>query len=267
MKVIIPSGTINIAASSEYGNFAASRLINQNLGQVWQGETYQETLTISAPPGGDSLGLFGTNALSIEVLSIAGYIGREWAGASAGPLWANNRAWAPGASEDYMVGLDIYTYLGPTTNSYWLEWPLSTSSVDIQLRLTGPSAGRVYAGIVSAGKRTDLPNPQYGLGESFKEFSIHHDNALGPSYYSLVQMAREFRWKILVGRDREFYSLMNDIIYKYGSQPFAWRITEIANDSTDPDRMVWAAPFQKTPTGSHDFPANSIIQGYLREFL
>lgn len=466
MTVIVPQG-LSVSASSEYGSFTADRLLTQNLGQVWQGQAYRETLNITAPAGANALAIFGTNALSIEVLSIAGYVGRVWGGISSGTDWANDRAWAPGGKSNYLAltnklhwsndltqsdfrqsgtldptivsGLDAdhgatsitdndatsgeyiyqyisqsaplppclvrffikklasatynawldlrflgasteyegisinletgdwlevddstgtlqvsittppetagwweiimsatpsntsndsvrvavsparydldtitedaagtgtivvgnvelyfnntiediqgtdpiytkasavtldlvgtYTYLGPNINNYWLEWDGSSALSTISLKLTGPQSERVYAGVVAAGIRSNFPNPKYGLSETVREYAIHHDNPLGSSYHRKINMAREFNWSLLVGRDRQFYEMMKDIIYKYGSAPMAWRITNIAGDSTDPNRMIWGSPFMQMPQGVHAYPDNSTIKGYLREFL
>ena len=466
MTVIVPQ-SLSVSASSEYGSFAADRLLTQNLGQIWQGDTYQETLDITAPAGANALAIFGTNALSVEVLSIHGYIGRTWGGISSGVDWANDRQWAPGGKSNYLaltneiiysndltnsawstanspdlssatgldtthtattvadndsvnsVGVlqyvtlsaplpamvarywikkeasaagncslilrllgnttkyssisfdpqtgtaivvddesslawkaqlrflngqdwwevllsaissdalndgimvharpvaydldtktedgtltgpvtvgnvelyrsatiediegtdplfsgstpttlelvDTYTYLGPNINNYWLEWEGSSSLSTISLRLTGPQSERIYAGVASAGVRSSFPNPKYGLQETLKEYAIHRDNPLGSSYHRKINMAREFRWSLLVGRDRQFYQLMSDVIYKFGSAPMAWRITNISGDSTDPNRMIWGSSFMQMPQGTHAYPSNSTIEGYLREFL
>ena len=467
MTVIVPQ-SLSVSASSEYGSFVADRLLTQNLGQVWQGDTYQETIDITAPAGANAIAIFGTNALSIEALSIHGYVGRTWGGISSGVDWANDRQWAPGGKSNYLtlenkilwsnnlinsvwqqdgtldptlvpgldathsatritdddavnneyayqdaaltaplppmlartfikkqtsatvncqfyigfttggasewstisinaqagtiikagddtstlvykiiesiynsdfweilisatpgdaanatcrVGInpawydldttvgdatntgsvtvgnvelyqnatiadiegtdplfsestpatrdlvDTYTYLGPGINSYWLAWDGSSSLTSISLRLTGPQSERIYAGVASAGVRSSFPNPKYGLQETLKEYAIHRDNPLGSSYHRKINMAREFRWSLLVGRDRQFYQLMSDIIYKFGSIPMAWRITNISGDTTDPNRMIWGSPFMKLPQGTHAYPNNSTIDGYLREFL
>jgi len=189
------------------------------------------------------------------------------------------------ASEEYSVEIsDLvtkYSYdLGGIDTYYNLITDTGTSSIrvilgfslgydygyqtvkhNILIEFTGSDT--IHAGVIRAGTITEFQDPQYGLSESLKDFSIVKELNNGAIYVRKRNVVKTYSGTIFVDRDREFYSFMRDIIQLNGPSPIFWWVS---SNLTNMDWIVFAKP-DGLPTGSHSLFAHSEINFSIQEVV
>lgn len=147
-------------------------------------------------------------------------------------------------------------------NSLWLTLSEAvTIPSDLTITLQAPASETLYAGVVRAGvARTYSVNPDYGLRESRKDYSIEAENSNGSRYYKKRDIVRTFDLKAFMSRTQA--QLLIDTYDDVGKLPMAWKLTDI--DSSD---WVVFGRFTQPPVISHDHPEDSIITWAITEVL
>ena len=121
----------------------------------------------------------------------------------------------------------------------------------------------VYLGIVQAGV---IQQSQYdtskGLVEGLVDYSIGKQLANGSFYYKKRNIVRFFEGSIVVVRDAEFYTFMQNIAQTYGKQSMFWEITDI-----NTDRWLVYGRLDAMPSGTHDGYKYSTVKYKIIEAL
>ncbi len=147
-------------------------------------------------------------------------------------------------------------------NSIWLTLPETINiSVNVSLVLSASVGATLYAGVARANiAKTYDQDPNYGLKESRKDYSIFAENSNGSFYYNKRDIVRTFNLQAFMRRT-EAQELI-DTYDTLGKEPSAWKLTSI-----DSNNWVVFGRFTSEPTISHDHPEDSIINWAITEVL
>lgn len=132
---------------------------------------------------------------------------------------------------------------------------------NILIELTGSSA--VYCGVARAGEINTFPDPQYGISEGLKDYSIVKELNNGSLYVKRRNIVKTFNGKLLVERDRVFYEFMREIMQLNGPVPLFWWVS---SNLTNLDWVVFAK-YDAPPSGSHAYYQHSEIDFSLLEVV
>lgn len=227
MKVIYPEKITAISASSEATNWPASNLLDKYRTNYWQStELGTATLTVSVSGGANAVAIFnipGVDTVQVVVKDSAGVVVSE---------------------ETYDVHV-IDTYLALVTNqptvydNVWAEYPYQSASHTVELTFTmvDPSDS-VQAGIVRAGLAKEFRNPEFGIQEGLKDYSIVKELNNGAIYERKRNIVRTFSGSFNAKRDRDYY-IFRDFYRSIGRAPFAAQLAHgISQDWTIFGRFV-----------------------------
>lgn len=142
-----------------------------------------------------------------------------------------------------------------TYDRFWQEYTEQTAAHTATIKLTAGSGETVEAGIVRAGELYTIKDPKYGINETFVDHSIRKTLRNGAWYTKKLEIVRAFSYSIDVERSTKFRDLM-DLYNYYGPDPFAMLITDnVGNDN------MWCVfgSFDGQPSGSHDYPSDSVV--------
>ena len=123
------------------------------------------------------------------------------------------------------------------------------------------SSDMTHCGVMSAGQLMQFNDPEYGLTEGLKDYSIIKDLNNGSPYVKKRFIARTFSGKTILHNDIDFYTFMRDFSRINGSLPAFWWVT----DKTDNAEWVVFAMFDSMPGGSHSYPLNSEVNFSITE--
>lgn len=125
------------------------------------------------------------------------------------------------------------------------------------------SSGNVKAGVIRAGRITEFSDPNYGLQESLKDFSIIKELNNGAIYIRKRNIVKTYSGKIDVVRDGQFYQFMRDIIQLNGQLPIFWWVS---NNLINTDWIVFGKP-DGMPSGVHSYFSHSEIDFAIQEVV
>lgn len=125
------------------------------------------------------------------------------------------------------------------------------------------SSEDVHAGVVRAGTTVEFSDPEYGLQEGLRDFSIIKELNNGAIYVRKRNVVKTYSGKIIVERDRKFYEFMREIIQLNGPMPIFWWVS---TNLTNTDWIVFAKP-EGLPTGNHAYFSHSEIDFNIQEVV
>lgn len=230
---IYPEGQGTITADSEDANYPATNLTdNDYRKKVWKAISGVNvaTLTVSIATDGQAIALFGTNASSaVCVIKDSGGVQVE--------------------SETHTLAGTYYTNTG-----FWQTYTQQVGTHSAEITLTAAAGTTVEAGIVRAGDLVTLENPQYGVGEGRKNFSLRKELRNGALYTKELEIIRTFNYSMLLLRDSTLLSLKKLYEY-YGVDPFAMLIASGISD----DHFAVFGAFESEPSISHEYYTHSSV--------
>lgn len=125
------------------------------------------------------------------------------------------------------------------------------------------SSETIHAGVIRAGTITEFLDPNYGLQESLKDFSIIKELNNGAIYIRKRNIVKTYSGKIDVVRDRDFYDFMRNIIQLNGQLPIFWWVS---SNLTNTDWIVFGKP-DGMPNGAHSYFSHSEINFTIQEVV
>jgi hypothetical protein len=237
----------SVTASSEDADYPATNLLLGNVSKPFRSATGAApistiTLNIAVPVGITSgFGIFGCNSTSIayaikDVTETTTYFSGTLDTTPASPARTFNRA--------------------------WFDWTSNGQALHIILTLTAPTTATYHeVGEIVVCDTVDIPDPQYGLGQSRENFQVVQELAGGGIYVHDGAKPRTFDLGWVMLRETEFDDL-DEIYEEIGQNPVGMLISEnAAND------LKWCGYFHMTapPKASHDYPNHSVITLPIRE--
>jgi hypothetical protein len=121
----------------------------------------------------------------------------------------------------------------------------------------------VYAGVIRAGSINTFPDPQYGLSEGLTDYSITKALNNGGRYVKRRSIVKNFSGKLILERDRDFYSFIRDVIQVCGPVPIFWWVS---SNLTNQDWVVFAA-YDAPPGGAHSWYQHSEVDFSITEVV
>lgn len=132
---------------------------------------------------------------------------------------------------------------------------------DILIEFYGST--NVFCGVIQAGPIWQFRDPDYGVKEGHRDYSIVKELVNGGLYVKKRNIVKTFDFTIRIQRDYDFYNLFRNVCQFNGKNPLFWWIS---SDLANMDWQVFARQ-SVTPTGVHDTPAWSEISISLEEVV
>jgi len=131
---------------------------------------------------------------------------------------------------------------------------------EIILTFADPGADEPYCGIVRCSDAYKFKNPEYGLKEGLKDYSVEKRMNNGALYYKKGNIVRTFSGSIYTTRDTQFWVFLHTIARAQGKVPMFWQVTDV-------NATNWAvfAELGSLPSGSHNYPNASMMSFSLVE--
>lgn len=257
MKIIYPDNITSVSADEENANFLAVNVQTDYIKEVWKATSVDAVLTLVVSSG-KGAALFGCNASSVSVTILTGLDG-AWAAAGDGNIGG---AW--GATGDGHIGVSwAVSEFSEVTTTYdlnetglgalWIDYTEMSIQHTIKIELTGSAT--IEVGVAKAGAIKEFNDPQYGITEGLRDYSLIKELSNGAMYVKKRDVVRTFGLNFFVTRDDDFYDFMDVIYRQNGSNPLAYRLSSAL---TDFQWIVYARP-DAMPSGSHDYPEDSIV--------
>ncbi len=236
MIAIYPEKLSSVSASSENAEYPASNLEDTKIKKVWKssgGNTATLTATVGA--GANNLALFGTNAVTAIVTIKIGAAVQE--------------------TQNFALTSGSRTY-----QRLWCSYSTISVVHTVEITLAAASGDVVEAGVLKIGVGDDFKNPEYGLGEGRKDFSITKELNNGAFYIRKRNSVRTFSVNLQTPRETDFYAF-GDLYDHYGPLAIAWLLAEDIND------YQWAVLGHMTDpfSGTHSYPTESKISFNITE--
>lgn len=223
---IYPEATVSVVADSEDANYPATNLTdNDFIKKVWKAVASDNVakLTCSIAANSEAIALFGTNAQTAECVI------KDNGGATV-------------ETETHTLNGTYYT-----DTAFFQTYTRQTTSHSAEITLTAAAGTTVEAGIVKAGDLVTLANPQYGINQAWKDFSIKKELRNGALYVKKLEIVKTYSYSIIVARDTTMLYL--ETLYEYyGPEAFAMLI------ASGIDNNHWAVfgSFDGEPSIGHD---------------
>lgn len=231
MIFMFPERLSSVVADTEDGSFPAEYLQNDKPKRYWKSEGSNiGVITATVAANSDQIGLFNTNALSAAIdVKLSGV-----------------------SQETFNIDLTS----PHSHNRLWQSYTEQVANHTIEITLTAAPGSTVYAGVLKIGKGVSLVNPDYGLTESRRDFSIVKELNNGAYYIRKKDSVRSFGLNFIEDRATDFYKFTQIMDY-YGPSPLAVLLAENIDD------LEWAifghvlSPF----SARHDH-LNHVAAGY-----
>jgi hypothetical protein len=208
MILIYPEKLSSVSADTADGSFPASYLENNKPKRYYKSAGSNScVITATVAANSDQIAIFNTNAESAALDIKVSAVSQETFSIDLTSPHSHNRFW-----QSYTKQAVIHT---------------------IEITLTAPVGEAVYAGVLKCGLGVSLVNPQYGVGEGRRDFSIVKELNNGAYYIRKKDPVRTFSINFLEDRASDFYSFTTVADY-YGPNPQAILIAE------DIDDLEWA---------------------------
>jgi len=250
VKVIAENKISSITASSTLtGGYTTANLLTGHPGKPWQADhTHSGTLTFDIKAGSSGLVLFNTNALSVEASIYDPTVFELASGWSLADGWSL-------AAANYPSNI-IVQELDGITGAVWISWNPIDAAVFVQVTLQAQVGQTLRVGEAVGGLALCFVNPQWGVPESEKDYSINKDLSNGELYTKDRDVVRTFAGELIVKREDDFYTFMQQVSRVIKSRPTAWWLVDHNNDF----RWVVYARMTKRPQGKHAHIRHSSIE-------
>lgn len=238
MECIIKNKITGVASTNEDTNYPWTNLLDEHPKQ-WgsadpsSGSPNESTVTLTVSTGSSKFALFNTNAATVN------YTLRD--SESAIVEQVSFTLDAAKSYDEFISGEveEVWTFI-------YHEYPYQLGTHTIELELIGLIGIPVHAGVAVVGITKTFINPQYGLTESLIDYSIEAETNNGSFYYEKREIVRVFAGTLLLGRDRDLYTMMLSLGRDIGKKPLAWQITDEAGAN-----WVIFGRFDKLPSANH----------------
>ena len=232
MYIINPTSKIANTVSSPIADTAypVQNLEDDFRTNPWKSSASSDTtLTLTVASGAQAIGIAYTNAPAVRVQVVD-------------------------ASYDTTHTIDsghpsLFVYYGTVAAQH-----------EIILTFADPGADEPYCGIVRCSDAYKFKNPEYGLKEGLKDYSVEKRMNNGALYYKKGNIVRTFSGSIYTTRDTQFWVFLHTIARAQGKVPMFWQVTDV-------NATNWAvfAELGSLPSGSHDYPNASMMSFSLVE--
>jgi len=248
MKVIYPNSVTAATADERAATFPASNMTNLHPKKIWKATSKDATFKLTVSDRANALALFNiyTDTLTVTVKNDA----------------ETETLWGP---ETYnLKGIDtifeLITDEGDQWVSLWVDYDYQAVAHKIICECT-LATGVVYAGVAQAGYAYSFADPQLGLTESLKDYSVVKELNNGAIYTRKRDVVDVYSGTLWVERDAEFYRFMKTVAKNTGPQPLAWRVSS----NLDHHMYTVFAKFETMPqsnfgTISHKFVNFSLTE-------
>jgi hypothetical protein len=230
---IYPEYQSAATATSEDASYPVTNLTdNDYIKKVWKAASgvNSATLTVPIAANGQAIALFGTNASSVTCV-------------------IKDNGGGVVESETHTLATSAFTY-----TAFWQMYTQQLTSHTAEITLTAAVGTTVEAGIVRAGDVITLVNPQYGVNEDKKDFSIRKELRNGALYTKKLEIVRKFGYSMELLRDTTLLYLKELYDY-YGPDPFAMLIA----DGIDDNHWALFGAFESPPSISHEYFTHSNV--------
>ena len=285
MKVIYPDKINSISASDEDSDYPVSNLYSKHTTDVWKSTGQYATLICQVNSGSNAFALFNTNAeiIGIQFLTVNGSTtpeiiwasGNDWfseiqwgqiyipSEANNGTMEASNIIWEDDArvfsnaqwDQNHETSIRANYLVNPLT--VWINYGLQSIPIDLTLYLEAPVGEVVQVGAIRAGYAYSFNDIRPGVTESRTSTSIINDLSYGYIYINnAIQNTKNFKCKLDIARNSDFYTLLHNIIVQAKGEPLAWYLAESL--STEYWVVLGYIPSGGF-SGSHLFPLDSEV--------
>ena len=201
MKIIYPDCVTNITADSQDSNYPAVNLLDDHPKKLWKALMDVTTASLAIVTSAESvagLHISGTNAVS-------------------GTLTIKDAT-------------EAVTYETHALSGNWERFFIKfnttyTEILHITVSLT--ASNTIYAGVLRCGTLISLPDPQYGLQQQRKDYSIKKELSNGGMNIILRDMPRGYDLSFIVSM--AIYDSMDNLFLANGSVPVAVLISDNIN--------------------------------------
>jgi len=201
MILIYPDRLSSVVADSEDGSFPATNLQNDKPKRYWKSSGSNiGVLTATVSGYSDQIGIFNTNAESVAIDIESG-------------------------TETFNIDLTS----PHDHNRCWQSYTEQTATHTVEITLTAPVGSAVYAGCLKIGDGVTIANPQYGISESRRDFSIVKELNNGAYYIRKKDSVRTFDVSFIEDRATDYY-LFTQIADYYGPNPLAILLVDNSDD-------------------------------------
>lgn len=224
MKIIIDTDTLSdnvtgISAGSADANFPASNLRDDFTTNLWKAVSgiTTTTLTLSVSKG-SAVEILNTNATHVSVV----------VGTGGDYVLEGSYSLETGYGLEQNTNLFFASSLPGAAGRLWIEFPEYSVAFTVVVTLT--AASTVYAGIVRAGKVQSFADPDYGMAEDSKDYSIEKELNNGADYYRKRNVVRQFTGLNIVDTWENAYKLKHNIFDAVGPAPLAIYLVNALNN-------------------------------------
>jgi hypothetical protein len=230
----------------ENSNYPITNVQDEYPKNVFKSTATSVTVTITVPRG-DSVAIFNTNAdlVTFEAKTTSLVTTLD------------------GPDEFDLTGVTTYyeliTDTGTPVTQFWWDYEYQSSEHVVEITLTGSTT--VEVGVIRAGTGKNFVDPQKGLREGMKDYSITRELNNGAFYYRKRDIVRTFAGSLMITRDRDFYNFMHGVFELLGPEPVAWKVS---SNLSNADWAVFAR-FASAPSGSHNYHDDSVMNFSLIE--
>jgi hypothetical protein len=195
----------SVTADTEDANFLASNLLDDRPKNYWKsGGSNIATLTAVVGAGSDQVAIFNTNAITASISIQVAAVEQEAFSIDLSSPHSHNRLW-----QSYTKQMAAHT---------------------IVITLIAAAASAIYAGVLRAGTGLTLRNPNYGISEGRKDFSIIKELNNGAYYIRKRNIVRTFNLSFLSARSSADYYAFSAFYDNYGPEPVAILLAEGIDD-------------------------------------
>jgi len=215
MKTIFQDKISAITANEEDANYLVENAIdNDSVRKVWRATSTDAIVTLTVDGGSDTVAIFGTNVGTITV--------------TIKDITETTTIYGP--TEYDLRGVDtLLEFMTDDSEGYtsvWAEYPLQSVSHKIIIEFEGAIGVVAEAGIIRAGLNSEYLNPQYGLSESYIDYSIVKYFNNDSTFVNPKTRVRTFSGEFRIDRDAGFVTLLNQIVNTTGPLPLPWLIID-----------------------------------------
>lgn len=268
MKVLYPNDHISsIYANSADANYPISNVQNDNVKDIWKATTNTAIVTLGVDTGTTCVTIFNTNATSIDITTRES-LGLDWQASDEtwGIDWQDDdETWGIDWDVATTAVTEVYDISASDIGNCWAEFAAYDAGFVIEITFTAASGTVIQAGVIQAGIPKVYRDPEYGITEGLKDYSILKELNSGGFYVRKRDVARRFQFRLLEDRDVDFYEFFYQVVQVVGPGPLAFRIVHSGN--TDWEWIVYALFNMQLPQGTHAYPEYSVIDVELIESI
>lgn len=231
----------SVTVDSENANFPITQVLDKKVKRVYKAVDGVNEATIVAAISGtsNSFTIAGTNAVAVSITA-ENPTSLTWA---TGMLWATGTSWV---TTD--IALEVDLIQRSSSNALWAQLGNDLpSAVILNITCTAPVGETLEIGVLEVGFGTvfidpdgESVNPDFGLVETKKDYSIDDEFSNGSGYYFSRDKVRKFEG--VVKMSYESGDAFMESYNANGKIPTGWRITDLSSN-----RWVVFAKFTDPP--------------------